>query len=158
MEDFSRVTPCPTTVCSESTAVFWLEILQWRFLKEFGFCFNRALAHLQLQTAEQDPEVLPPEIRGYLTEAKTSTGSPGSISQRFAISITTTAGSNKGSLALFLLQVWSPFGWPDGTQQLLPSLGLHPLFLFCFLPVFFTLGAHACNANRVESQVRTGSR
>lgn len=104
-EDFSRVTPCPTTVCSESTAVFWLEILQWRFLKEFGFCFNRALAHLQLQTAEQDPEVLPPEIKGYLTEAKTSTGSPGSISQRFAISITTTAGSNKGSLALFLLQV-----------------------------------------------------
>lgn len=105
MEDFSRVTPCPTTVCSESTAVFWLEILQWRFLKEFGFCFNRALAHLQLQTAEQDPEVLPPEIKGYLTEAKTSPGSPGSISQRFAISITTAAGSNKGSLALFLLQV-----------------------------------------------------
>lgn len=149
MEDFSRVRSCPTTTIHSESILQCLcfEVLQSRFLKEFRCCFKKELVHLQLQTAEQDPEVLPLEIKGYLTVAKTPTGSPGYIFQ-----------SNKGSLALFPLQIWSPFLWPDGIQQLLPSLGLHPLFLFCFLPVFFTLWAHTCNANRVESQVRTGIR
>lgn len=113
------------------------------FLGEFGFHSKEALC--TPSATEQDPL----EIKWFalIVVEHPQVVKVVLFSQRFAVSIVSTAGSNECSLASFPLHVASPFlVWPQGTQQLFSILGLHP-FLLCLQPVFFTLLMCMCSAN-----------